>query len=68
MGWLQWLMRINPLTYGVQAIRLILLPDYLPAPGLPGLAGSLGITVVIAALAFLAASLVARGHTAGALG
>jgi ABC-2 type transport system permease protein len=26
-GWLRWLMRINPLTYGVEALRTLLYPD-----------------------------------------
>jgi ABC-type polysaccharide/polyol phosphate export permease len=66
-GWMQWLIRINPLTYGVNAVRLILLPGDTPPPGLPGLAGSVLVTVAFVAIAFLGASRVARGHTSGDL-
>lgn len=56
-GWLGVLMRINPLTYGVAALRHSLAPA--AEPGLPGLGVSLGITAGCAMLAFAAAALVA---------
>ena len=60
-GWLGWIMRANPLTYGMAALRRCL---YLPAPQLAGrvppLPLSLGVTVLFCALAFAAATVVAR--------
>lgn len=56
-GWLGALMRVNPLTYGVAALRRGMAPD--AAAGLPGPAVSLGVTAACAALAFLAAGWVA---------
>jgi ABC-2 type transport system permease protein len=53
-GWLGVLMRINPLTYGVAALRHSLAPA--AEPGLPALGVSLGITVGCAILAFAAAA------------
>jgi len=54
---LRWLMTLNPLTYGVAAIRRCLYWS-VPAPtgNLPGLAKSLAITVVFALAAFGAAA------------
>jgi ABC-2 type transport system permease protein len=56
-GWLGVLMRVNPLTYGVAALRRSLAAT--PEPGLPSLGASLGVTVACAALAFGAAAWVA---------
>jgi ABC-2 type transport system permease protein len=49
-GWLSWLMRLNPLTYGVAALRRLLYWDYsLPASvGLPSMTASLLVTVIFA--------------------
>lgn len=46
-GWLSWVMRLNPLTYGVAALRRLLYWDHvLPTSvGLPSLAASLLVTV-----------------------
>jgi ABC-2 type transport system permease protein len=56
-GWLAWVMKLNPLTYTVSAVRHTL---YLSVPGagaaLPGLSMSLMVTVVFSLLAFLAAT------------
>jgi ABC-2 type transport system permease protein len=49
-GWLSWVMRLNPLTYGVAALRRLLYWDY-PLPtsiGLPSMAASLGVTFLFA--------------------
>ena len=54
---LAWLMRLDPLTYGLAALRASLDPA---APGLPPLALSLGIAVVFAAVACAAAVVTAR--------
>ncbi len=63
-GWLQWVMKLNPLTYGVAALRRCL---YLGNPALAGdvppLLSSLVLTAVFGLLAFLAATAVARRST-----
>ena len=60
-GWLEWIMRLNPLTYGMAALRRSL---YLDAPALAGrvapLPLSLAVTVVFCIGAFAAATAVAR--------
>ncbi len=59
--WLEWVMRLNPLTYGMAALRRCL---YLGNPALvgevPALAPSLVITLAFCILAFVAATVVAR--------
>jgi ABC-2 type transport system permease protein len=49
-GWLSWVMRLNPLTYGIAALRRLLYWDYdLPVSiGLPSLATSIVVTVIFA--------------------
>lgn len=51
-GWLSWVMRLNPLTYGVAALRRLLYWDHvLPASSsLPSLSVSLAVTVGFAAV------------------
>jgi daunorubicin resistance ABC transporter membrane protein len=58
--WLGALMRLNPLTYGVAALRGVL---YGPAaaPGLPGPAVSLAVTFALGLAAFAAGLLATRG-------
>ena len=60
-GWLGWLMKLNPLTYGMAALRRCL---YLNAPGaaghVPALMPSLVITALFCGLAFAGATAVAR--------
>jgi ABC-2 type transport system permease protein len=55
--WLGVLMRANPLTYGVAALRRALVGG--PLPDLPGFGASLAVTAACAALAFGAAVWVA---------
>jgi ABC-2 type transport system permease protein len=57
--WLRWVMRVNPLTYGVTAIR----------QGLYGQwdAGAVAVTAVFAVAMLVASLLVARRTTAGDL-
>ncbi len=59
-AWLGWAMRLNPMTYSLAAIRRCL---YLATPAaagaVPGLALSVGATIVFGILAFAAAGLVA---------
>jgi ABC-2 type transport system permease protein len=54
---LAWLMRLDPLTYGLAALRASLDPA---TPGLPPLALSLGVAVAFAALACACAVATAR--------
>ncbi len=63
-GWLEWVMRLNPLTYGVAALRLALYPDPTAAGGsLPPLGVSLAILGAAAAAAFIAGlATVGRGR------
>lgn len=60
-GWLGWLMQLNPLTYGMAALRRCL---YLGAPAavgrIPPLGPSLAITAAFCVITFLAATAVAR--------
>ncbi len=61
-GWLGAVMRVNPLTYGVAALRTALSPAV--EPGLPGLGVSLVVTAACALAAFgAAAALAARRPT-----
>ncbi len=60
-GWLGTMMRINPLTYGVAALRSGMTPD---AMGLPGAGLSLAVTAACAVLAFGAAGWVASRRPA----
>ncbi len=60
-GWLAWLMQLNPLTYGMAALRRTL---YLNAPAavgsVPGLAVSLVVTALFCVGTFVGATAVAR--------
>jgi ABC-2 type transport system permease protein len=60
-GWLGWAMVVNPMTYGLAAIRRCLYLD-LPgaAGGVPGLTAGLTVSVLFAIAAFAAAVMVAR--------
>jgi ABC-2 type transport system permease protein len=62
-GWIGWLMRINPLTYGMSALRTALHPasDYGSAPSFQV---SLLFSVLFAALVFAAASYAAGRQSA----
>jgi len=60
-GWLGWLMQLNPLTYGMAALRRCL---YWSAPAsvgrVPALAPSIVVTLIFCGLAFAGATAVAR--------
>jgi hypothetical protein len=62
-GWLSWIVRLNPLTYGVAGLRRLL---YLGVaeppipPGVPGLSISAAVTI-----AFLFATLALAWRAAG---
>jgi len=62
---LRWVMMINPLTYGLAALRRSLYWNdraTIP-PGLPGLGVSLAISVLFAIMMFVLASRIAAGRT-----
>ncbi len=62
--WIEWTMRLNPLTYGMAAIRRCLyLGGQAVAWTVPALGTSLAITVVFCLLAFVAATGAARRST-----
>ncbi len=65
--WMRWLIRINPLTYGVTSLRRILFPGDPGLAGLPGLAPAVVVSLAFAAVFYAAASWVARGTTRGDL-
>ena len=61
-GWLSALMRINPLTYGVAALRWVLYGSSASlGTASPGLELSLGMTLALGIAGFAAALLVTRG-------
>lgn len=64
-GWLAWIMRLNPLTYGVAGLRrLLYLPETLPiTPGLPSLAVCLMVTLAFTTVCVVFASWQARQRT-----
>ena len=64
-SWLRVLIAVNPLSYGLAAVRRLLVAD--PGPGIPSLAVGWAVTLAFALVAFSAASWVARGHTRGDL-
>ncbi len=48
-GWLSWIIRLNPLTYGVAGLRRLMCRDALAVQGLPELWVCLTVTAVAAA-------------------
>jgi ABC-2 type transport system permease protein len=68
MGGLGWVMRLNPLTYGLSALRRAMYWHALPASTtMPSLALSLGVTVAFAAAMLVLASAIAGRPTAADL-
>ncbi|MGE0821037.1 MAG: ABC transporter permease [Candidatus Binatia bacterium] len=62
-GWFSWIMQLNPLTYGMAALRRCLYFQTPTAIGqVPALAPSLVITIAFAIGSFLLASYSARRH------
>lgn len=57
-GWMQWLMRLNPLTYSLAALRRLLADQV--EPQTPAMATSLLVTGVCGAALWLASTLAAR--------
>lgn len=69
-GWLGWIVRLNPLTYGVAGVRRLLYFDLADAPlprGLPSMGLCWTITVAFALLAFVGAWHIAGRRTTGDL-
>ncbi len=58
--WLEWTMRLNPVSYAVRAIQESLAPGAVRASVMPGLGGSLAILAVSGAVMLLWAARVAR--------
>jgi ABC-2 type transport system permease protein len=58
-GWIQWLMRINPLTYGMDALLLTLFPATTHTTTL-SLWPSIGVLALFAAIVFIAGFVVAN--------
>jgi ABC-2 type transport system permease protein len=58
-GWIQWLMRINPLTYGMDALLLTLFPATTRATTLT-LWPSIGVLALFAGIVFVAGFIVAN--------
>lgn len=52
--WMQWVMKLNPLTYGLAALRRLLYWDAAAAPDVMPLALSLEVTLLFAIVVFLA--------------
>ena len=68
MGGLGWIMRLNPLTYGLAALRRAMYwHDPSASTTMPPLWLSLGVTVAFAIAMFVLASAIARKTTAGDL-
>jgi ABC-2 type transport system permease protein len=59
-GWLRWLMRINPLTYGVEALRTLLYPG---SPSEFSLSASLSTLILFSLFMFGIAFVVANRRT-----
>jgi ABC-2 type transport system permease protein len=62
--WLAWIMRLNPLTYGMAALRRCLYLTYSSAAGtLPALGPALAVTVLFGAVTFAVAIYTAKRST-----
>jgi ABC-2 type transport system permease protein len=68
-GWLYWLIRINPLTYGVAGLRRLLYSQSLPVtPELPSMMTCAVVTVLATAgLSLLAVRMVSKSHVRNAV-
>ncbi|HWM95368.1 MAG TPA: ABC transporter permease [Thermoanaerobaculia bacterium] len=62
-GWLAAVMKVNPLTYGVAALRWALYGPAEAGTGLPGPAAAIAVTIVAAVVAFGFDLLVMRGSS-----
>jgi ABC-2 type transport system permease protein len=64
--WLAWMIKLNPLSYGLAALRQVLYPG-IELPGLPPLGLSLAITFAFAVITVLAAAAISKTRTTGDL-
>jgi ABC-2 type transport system permease protein len=64
--WLAWTMRLNPLTYGLAALRHVLYHGQ-SSPGMPSMALSLAVTAVFCAATISGSALMAGTRTTGDL-
>lgn len=65
--WMQWVIKLNPLTYGIVAIRRLLFPGDPALAASPGLFAGVVVTIAFALVMLAAAAYVARGTTRGDL-
>ena len=68
MGGLRWVMKVNPLSYGLDGLRQALYwgdPAVAASTGLPGIGVCLAVSAVFAAALFLLASRIAWSRSAG---
>lgn len=63
-AWLRWIMNVNPLTYGMSALRLCLYPGGQDVSGFPSLPFSLGVTALFGLVIFGVSSALAAHRTA----
>jgi ABC-2 type transport system permease protein len=66
-GAMRWIMNLNPLSYGVTALRRALYWNSPTPLALPGWTLSLGVSVLFAAIMFLGAAMIAQGRVAADL-
>lgn len=66
-SWLGWVMRVNPLTYGVALFRHALYPGGLPGQDLPSAGVSLVVSVTFATAVFAVAWIIVGRRTRGDL-
>ena len=63
--WVEWTMRLNPLTYGMAALRRCLyLGNPSAAGALPGLPMAMAVTIAFCLVSFVAATAATRGRAA----
>ena len=60
--WIKWLMEINPLTYGLDALQLVLFPETHPATTL-ALLPSIAVLAAFTAVVFFAGFLIVNRRT-----
>lgn len=65
-GWMQWVMRLNPLTYSLAALRRVIDPN--TGPEVPALAAGIAVTAACGAILLAASAISASGgsRTGGA--
>jgi ABC-2 type transport system permease protein len=64
---LKWVMRVNPLSYGLAGLQRAVFGNVPSVAALPGWGLIVGVSVAFALLMFLLASFIARGRVAADL-